>query len=468
MKKANFCYAVLAASAVLALGSAITSFAAAGWQAQGDEWTYVQNNGEYVKDDWRQVDGKYYYFGSDGIMLRNTLLNDNENYYYLRSSGEMITNEWRFIQNPEWQGDELVDEGSWYYFGSNGRAYVTKDNKAYIADIEGKKYAFDQYGRMITGWITENGEWIQEEENWSSGMYYADIEGGGSLVTNAWVYMTVPDDSNEDDTEPTYHFYFASNGKKTVSTDKTIADKKYHFDERGVAIYGWHQDEEDQSWKFYGDYDDPSLHTAWFQATPDAAMNQSGHDDGSTYWYYASSNGKIASGEFKTIDSKTYAFNLRGELITGLKIITTEEDNNKALASNPASVDYIANADEISDPNTHVFYFNSDGSLKTGTQTVTIDGSSYTFNFKSNGTPKGMGVTGPSDGYLYKNGRRLAAENGMKYGIVEYDDKEYVVNESGSLQKKKKNLKDADGYYYCTDKDGILIHQLNDKCEEKH
>ena len=59
MKKANFCYAVLAASAVLALGSAITSFAA-GWQALGDEWTYVQNNGENVKDDWRQVDGKYY------------------------------------------------------------------------------------------------------------------------------------------------------------------------------------------------------------------------------------------------------------------------------------------------------------------------------------------------------------------------------------------------------------------------
>ena len=110
MKKAKFCYAVLAASAVLALGSAITSFAA-GWEALGDEWVYVQNNGEYVKDDWRQVDGKYYYFRSDGIMLRNTLLNDNENYYYLRSSGEMITNDWRFIQNPEWQGDELVDEG---------------------------------------------------------------------------------------------------------------------------------------------------------------------------------------------------------------------------------------------------------------------------------------------------------------------------------------------------------------------
>lgn len=467
MRKANFCYAVLAASAVFALGSAITSFAAAGWQALGDEWVYVQSNGEYLKDDWKQDGDKYYYLGDDGIMLRNTLLNDNENYYYLRSSGAMVTNEWRFIQNPEWQGDDLVDEGSWYYFGSNGRAYVTKDNKARVTDVGGKKYAFDQYGRMMTGWITENGEWIEEEENWANGMYYADGEGGGSVVTNAWVYITVPDDSNEDDTEPTYHFYFGSNGKKTVSTDKTIGDKKYHFDERGVAIYGWHQDD-DQDWKFYGDYDDPSLHTGWFQTTPDAAMNQSGHDDGSEYWYYASSNGKITSGEFKTIDSKTYAFNLNGELITGLKIITTEEDDSKALAANPSSVDYISDVDDISDANTHVFYFNSDGSVKTGTQTVSIDGSSYTFSFRSNGSPKGMGVTGPSDGYLYKNGRRLAAEDGAKYGIVKYDEKEYVVNESGTIQKKKKNIKDTDGYYYCTNSDGTLIHQLNDKCDEKH
>ena len=82
MKKANFCYAVLTASAVLTLGT-VFSASAAQWQALGDEWVYVQNDGEYFKDGWKQDGNLYYYLGSDGIMLRRTLIEDDDNYYYL-------------------------------------------------------------------------------------------------------------------------------------------------------------------------------------------------------------------------------------------------------------------------------------------------------------------------------------------------------------------------------------------------
>ena len=94
---------------------------------------------------------------------------------------------------------------------------------------------------MMSGWVTESGEYVESEDDWANGLYYADGEGDGSVVTNAWVYTTVPDDTNEDETEPTYHFYFGSNGKKTVSTKKSIGGKEYFFDERGVAQYGWHK-----------------------------------------------------------------------------------------------------------------------------------------------------------------------------------------------------------------------------------
>ena len=40
MKKANFCYAVLTASAVLTLGT-VFSASAAQWQALGDEWLNI-------------------------------------------------------------------------------------------------------------------------------------------------------------------------------------------------------------------------------------------------------------------------------------------------------------------------------------------------------------------------------------------------------------------------------------------
>lgn len=97
-----------------------------------------------------------------------------------------------------------------------------------------------------------------------------------------------------------------------------------------------------------------------------------------------------------------------------------------------------------------------------------LHGSSYTFDFKSSGSPKGAGTNGINDNYIYVNGRRLAAEEDSKYGIVEYDGKRYLVNESGAIQKNKKNVKDADGYYYCTGKHGIVVHEhLEEKCTEK-
>ena len=173
---------------------------------------------------WRTDNGESYYLGEDGYMIRNTLLEDNGNYYYLRNGGQMLKNGWRFLENPSWQGDDKVGDASWYYFDNNGRALRTTGDSVKIADIGGKKFAFDMYGRMLTGWITAAGENISDDSDWATATYYGDAEGDGSLVTNAWVYISVKDDDNEDDEEPTYHFYFASNGKKTVSTEKTIGN----------------------------------------------------------------------------------------------------------------------------------------------------------------------------------------------------------------------------------------------------
>ncbi len=473
MKKTTYCYAVLTASAALALGSAFTAFAAE-WKEIDGSWVYVENNGNYATDTWKEDNGVNYYLGSNGFMVTDTLLNLNENFYYVRSNGAMLTNSWRQIQNPEWQGDDLVDEASWYYFGANGRAFTSKEGKAEIYNIGDKKYVFDQYGRMVTGWISETGERV-EEDNWQEGIYYADEEGDGDIVVNAWVYATVTDDDNEDDSNPTYHFYFNSNGKKAISTDKTLGDHKYLFDERGVAVSGWHQDS-DGDWKFYGGGEDCYLHTGWFQAVPHEQMNSDANADGTSYYYYAGSNGKITESQFKTIDGKTYAFNSNGEMITGLKVFTFSEENSKEIAGY-TSVDYLDNLPSGPSDTREVYYLTSDSGVKTGTQSIGIDGTTYTFSFKSNGAPKGAGITGIDGGYIYDHGRRLTAEEGTKYQPVSWYQNvngnevsaEYLLAENGAIQKNKKNIKDQDGYYYCTDKNGILLHDaLGDKCTEKH
>ena len=471
MRKKNFCLAVLSASAVLALGASFSSFAA--WKSVNSEWVYTDNNGNNVTSAWRSDNGESYYLGSDGYMVRNTLLEDNGNYYYLRNGGQMLKNGWRFLENPSWQGDDKVGDASWYYFDNNGRALRTTGDSVKIADIGGKKYAFDMYGRMLTGWITAAGENISDDSDWASATYYGDSEGDGSLVTNAWVYISVKDDDNEDDNEPTYHFYFTSNGKKTVSTEKTIGNVKYTFDERGVAQDSWVHNSDKGTWKYYGDEEEPKLHTGWFQAVPSKELNSNDHENGTTHWYYANSKGEItiptADGEVgvaKTIDGKSYLFNEDGEMLTGLRILTYDGSKITKISSEVDSIDTIKNMDSDTKK---LLYLSDSGAAKTGTTTISLDGSTYTFSFKSNGSPRGVGETGISDGYIYMNGLRLTADEDTKYQAVTYKDQEYLINENGTIQKNKKNIKDADDYYYCTDSKGVLRHERStEKCTIKH
>ena len=462
MRKKNFCLAVLSASAVLALGASFSSFAA--WKSVNSEWVYTDNNGNNVTSAWRSDNGESYYLGSDGYMVRNTLLEDNGNYYYLRNGGQMLKNGWRFLENPSWQGDDKVGDASWYYFDNNGRALRTTGDTVKVADINGKKFAFDQYGRMLTGWITEAGENLSDESDWASALYYGDGEGDGSLVTNAWVYISVKDDDNEDDNEPTYHFYFSSNGKKVKATDKTIGNVKYTFDDRGVAQDSWVKDSKG-AYKYYGDEDEPKLHTGWFQAVPSKDLNSEDHESATTHWYYANSKGEIYRNDCKTIDGKSYLFNSAGEMVTGLRILEYVDGKYSSYSGEVDSVDTVKSMNSSTEK---LVYFGDNGAAKTGITTVSLDGSNYTFNFKSNGSPRGVGETAINGGYIYLNGLRLTATEDSKYGTVTYKNEEYLVNESGTIQKNKKNIKDADDTYYCTSPKGVVLHSGTEKCTTKH
>ena len=462
MRKKNFCLAVLSASAVLALGASFSSFAA--WKSVNSEWVYTDNNGNNVTSAWRSDNGESYYLGSDGYMVRNTLLEDNGNYYYLRSGGQMLKNSWRFLENPSWQGDDKVGDASWYYFDNNGRALRTTGDSVKIADIGGKKYAFDMYGRMLTGWITAAGENISDDSDWATATYYGDAEGDGSLVTNAWVYISVKDDDNDDDNEPTYHFYFGSNGKKVKATDKTIGNVKYTFDDRGVAQDSWVKDSKG-AYKYYGDEDEPKLHTGWFQAVPSKDLNPEDHESGTTHWYYANSKGEIYRNDCKTIDGKSYLFNSAGEMVTGLRILEYVDGKYSSYTGEVDSVDTVKSMNSSTEK---LVYFGDNGAAKTGITTVSLDGSNYTFNFKSNGSPRGVGETAINGGYIYLNGLRLTADEDSKYGTVTYKNEEYLVNESGTIQKNKKNIKDADDTYYCTSPKGVVLHSGTEKCTTKH
>ena len=136
-------------------------------------------------------------------------------------------------------------------------------------------------------------------------------------------------------------------------------------------------------------------------------------------------------------------------MLTGLRILTYDGSKITKISSEVDSIDTIKNMDSDTKK---LLYLSDSGAAKTGTTTISLDGSTYTFSFKSNGSPRGVGETGISDGYIYMNGLRLTADEDTKYQAVTYKDQEYLINENGTIQKNKKNIKDADDYYYCTEK----------------
>lgn len=102
------------------------------WVNTSNGWMYQTSSGEYVRNNWKQISGSWYYFNDSGIMLTG----------------------WQKIS------------GSWYYL--NGGKMVTKWKK-----ISGAWYFFKGDGTMASGWKKISGIW-----------YYFD---GGKMVTGTKV-----------------------------------------------------------------------------------------------------------------------------------------------------------------------------------------------------------------------------------------------------------------------------------------
>lgn len=47
-----------------------------GWQLDEKGWWYLEEDGSYPKEAWKEVSGVWYYFGEDGYLLVNTVTPD--------------------------------------------------------------------------------------------------------------------------------------------------------------------------------------------------------------------------------------------------------------------------------------------------------------------------------------------------------------------------------------------------------
>lgn len=127
-----------AAVSALAVLGAGTALAAEGysWISDASGVRYVNQQGQSVSPGWQLIDGKWYWFGEDGLM-KTGWLNTEGYWYYLDPSGAMAVG-WRTI------------DGASYYFRESGAMQTGHMTQGETV------YAFADSGRVESARKTKN------------------------------------------------------------------------------------------------------------------------------------------------------------------------------------------------------------------------------------------------------------------------------------------------------------------------
>ncbi len=471
MKKQTKLVAVLSTASLLAIGASMTSFAATGWVEEDGTWVYYNRDGERATNEWKKSGNSWYYLDDAGEMAIDQLIEDDDDYYYVDINGVMATNQWVALENEDAGQDDEPDQ-NWYYFQANGKALTNGSNDhVALKTINGKKYAFDDEGKMLWGWVNaDSAEHIDNTDGdaFKEGDYYFGSADDGAM-TVGWIQMDITYEEAtsdyeiapvfNDDEDQSRWFYFKSNGKKVKAEDgdsqkgRTINGRKYEFDEYGAMTAEWSLDVDSasesgvrdgystasengvsakyaQEWRYFNSVEDGSrVSKGWFKVVAAEYLNYDKYNDDEDAWYYADGSGNLYAGEFKTIKGKKYAFQNDGRMVSGLKFIDVAAEKAGSMDARAddddewpfdTEDDFLKSAPKYENEGYKCYYFGDgeDGAMKTGRTTIEIDGDNYTFNFETSGSKKGQGTTGEDDDKIYQSGMLLKAGSDEKYQVV--------------------------------------------------
>lgn len=181
-----------------------------GWGKIKDKWYYAKPSGKIAKQEWKKIGGVWYYFDKDGIMLSNTIFDD----YIFTNSGAMAESTW------------VKQDGKWYYALSSGKLSKNKWDK-----IDGTWYYFNKDATMASNqwqgsyYLKASGamaekEWIFDK-NYNSWFY---LKSGGTYAAREWIGS----------------YYLKSGGymAKSEWIDDSYYNARYYVDENGVYVTG--------------------------------------------------------------------------------------------------------------------------------------------------------------------------------------------------------------------------------------
>lgn len=124
-----------------------------GWVQSANGWQYRDDTG-LVKNDWKEIDDKWYRFDADGYTIANDWFKNpaNEKWYWLHGDGAMaigwqlINNKWYFFnQDGEMVEGWLQYKDKVYYLKANDGEMVSKECR----NIDGEWYYFNEHGERL-------------------------------------------------------------------------------------------------------------------------------------------------------------------------------------------------------------------------------------------------------------------------------------------------------------------------------
>ncbi len=231
------------------------------WRQIGSKWYYFDNSGKLVREKLRQINGTYYYFDYQGAMSTGWVQDGSGNWYYCDTSdGHAYTNAWKNLEpsadmnvSDDNNSNTVISDGTyWFYFQSSGKlaAATSSTYKEYV--INNNRYAFDEYGRMQTGWVKLN----DTTPDIAGYKYYndsADIGPFGAAHTG-WLSIAPPEGENLGSDVVWYYFDtkgtpYYGNDVSTSDNDETLVAKfkritksgktnTFLFNQYGNPVYG--------------------------------------------------------------------------------------------------------------------------------------------------------------------------------------------------------------------------------------
>lgn len=181
-----------------------------------------------IKNQWKQVDGAWYYYNEQGENLKQTFWNS----YYFHKDGKMASSEWIF-ENNHWyyakpSGSLALNEWMninqhWYVFNTQGILLTNQWKDAYYLKPSGamaeSEWVFDP---TYQSWfyLTSSGRYAQN--TWKDDYY---LKSGGYMAKKEWIY-----DSN-------YQAWFYLDEKGLYVTGSHLINGVLHnFKENGAWI----------------------------------------------------------------------------------------------------------------------------------------------------------------------------------------------------------------------------------------